>query len=90
MWRYLSPGPQNPGPVTMFPLSEGMVTYIQLLLLQNVIPRQYYKDEAFERLISELQTKNTDGYELMAKSEDLTIYRRPRGVRHACELSKTL
>ena len=58
------------------------VILLTIFLSQNVIPRQYYKDEAFERLILELQSKNTEGYEILAKSENLTIYRRPRGVRN--------
>ena len=49
-------------------------------MLQNVIPEKLFNDEAFERLIKELLNKDINGYEFMAESTNVTIYRRPQGV----------
>lgn len=51
-----------------------------VVIFQNIIPRHLYTDEVFEDLIKEINQKHVDGFELMANSTNLVIYRRPKGV----------
>ena len=59
----------------------SIVGLVLTFFLQIVIPEKRFNDEAFERLIQELNVKNTEGYEYMAESTNVTIYRKPSGVR---------
>jgi len=48
--------------------------------LQVAIPLELFKDETFQSMIDQLSSQQLQGFEFLAESMNVTIYRTPKGV----------
>lgn len=51
----------------------------QTIKKETVVPLELFKDEAFQSMIDQVEVQQLQGYEFLASSQNVTIYRQPRG-----------